>query len=131
MLFTQRSIHAPFLLCLAIFFTFWLVQLNAFNIIVWSYNFCHFLYGFCAALLLGYVTIPSRFFKRSLRDNFHALKAGIPWSPWGSLIIVLFSAYNEMYVDPRKNSIPLSSLYQNFVADMLGLGLCRMGGRCR
>jgi hypothetical protein len=125
MLFTQRSTHTPFLLCLAIFFTFWLVQLNAFNIIVWSYNFCHFLYGFCAALLLGYVTIPSKLFKRSIKENFHALKTGIPWSPWGSLIIVLFiSAFNEMYVDPRQNGIPFTSAYQNFVADMLGLGLC-------
>ncbi|MGF6209336.1 hypothetical protein [Pseudomonas frederiksbergensis] len=125
MLFTQRSTHTPFLLCLAIFITFWLVQLNAFNIIVWSYNFCHFLYGLCAALLLGYVTIPTRFFKQSLRDNFHALKTGIPWSPWGGLIIVLFlSAYNEMYVDPRENGIPFSAAYQNFVADMLGLALC-------
>jgi hypothetical protein len=125
MLFTQRSTHTPFLLCLAIFFTFWLIQLNAFNIIVWSYNFCHFLYGFCAALLAGYVTIPSRIFKRSPGENFHALKAGIPWSPWGGLIIVLFlSAYNEMVVDPRENGIPFASAYQNFVADMLGLGLC-------
>lgn len=125
MLLTQRSTHTPFLLCLAIFFTFWLVQLNAFNIIVWSYNFCHFLYGFCAALSLGYVTIPTRFFKQSLRENFHALKDGVPWSPWGGLIIVLFlSAYNEMYVDPRENGIPFSAAYQNFVADMLGLALC-------
>ncbi|WP_213940458.1 hypothetical protein [Pseudomonas sp. dw_612] len=125
MLFTKRSTYTPFLLCLAIFITFWLVQLNAFNIIRWSYNFCHFLYGFCAALTLGYVTLPSRFFKRSWRENLYALKAGIPWSPWGGLIIVLFlSAYNEMYVDPRENGIPFSSAYQNFVADMLGLGLC-------
>jgi hypothetical protein len=125
MLFTQRSTHTPLLLCLAIFITFWLVQLNAFNIIVWSYNVCHFLYGLCAALLLGYVTIPTRFFKQSLRDNFHALKTGIPWSPWGGLIIVVFlSAYNEMYVDPRENGIPFSAAYQNFVADMLGLALC-------
>ncbi|KOY01700.1 hypothetical protein [Pseudomonas nunensis] len=125
MLFTQRSTHTPFLLCVAIFGTFLLVQLNVFNIIVWSYNFCHFLYGFCAAMSLGYVTIPTRFFKRSLRENFHVLKEGIPWSPWGGLIIVLFlSAYNEMYVDPRENGIPFSSAYANFVADMLGLGLC-------
>ncbi|MDN3222140.1 hypothetical protein [Pseudomonas nunensis] len=125
MLFTQRSTHTPFLLCVAIFGTFLLVQLNVFNIIVWSYNFCHFLYGFCAAMSLGYVTVPSRFFKRSLRENLHVLKDGIPWSPWGGLIIVLFlSAYNEMYVDPRENGIPFSSAYANFVADMLGLGLC-------
>ncbi|MFJ2685013.1 hypothetical protein ACIOYV_14870 [Pseudomonas sp. NPDC087342] len=125
MLFTQRSTHTPFLLCVVIFGTFLLVQLNVFNIIVWSYNFCHFLYGFCAAMSLGYVTVPSRFFKRSLRENFHVLKDGIPWSPWGGLIIVLFlSAYNEMYVDPRENGIPFSSAYANFVADMLGLGLC-------
>jgi fructose-specific phosphotransferase system IIC component len=131
MLFTQRSTHTPFLLCLAIFITFWLVQLNAFNIIVWSYNFCHFLYGLCAGLLAGYVTVPSRLFKRSLKDNVQALKTGIPWSPWGSLIIVLcLSAYNEMYVDPRENGIPFFSAYQNFVADMLGLGLCLLLGHC-
>jgi hypothetical protein len=29
-----------------------------------------------------------------------------------------------MYVDSRENGIPFSSAYQNFVADMLGLGLC-------
>ncbi|SDR92811.1 hypothetical protein [Pseudomonas prosekii] len=125
MLFTTRSTHTPFLLCLAIFATFWLIQLNAFNIIVWSYNFCHFLYGFCAALLLGYVTLPTRLFKQSLRDNLRTLQTGMPWSPWGGLIIVLFlSAYNEMYVDPLENGIAFSAAYQNFVADMLGLGLC-------
>lgn len=125
MLFTTRPTHAPFLLCLGIFITFWLVQFFAFNIIVWSYNFCHFLYGLCAALLAGYVTVPTRFFKRSLQENVHALKAGMPWSPWGGLIIVLFlSAYNEMVVDPRENGIPFTSAYQNFVADMLGLSLC-------
>lgn len=127
MLFTQRSTHTPLLLCLAIFITFWLVQFSVFNIIVWSYNFCHFLYGFCAALLAGYVPLPTRFFKRSWQENIQVLKAGFPWSPWGSLIIVLFlSAYNEMIVDPRENGIPFFSAYQNFVADMLGLGLCLM-----
>lgn len=142
MLLQGKHAAAPLMLFVAIFIAFMLIQRYIFDVILWNYNVCHFLFGLAAPLVFSYLAPPTQVatpvpfsvlvtrvmatpvnaWPRAILGSIQRdLNCGLPWSPAvGALVTLCFSAMNEIIVDPYENGVSFFSAYHHLLADISG-----------